>query len=144
TEGGYLFPNAKVVRIDTQPRGLWQGLRTADLHVQADARTAAGAIVARLQEKGIRRQGWRSSAAATRPAVTAENPAPKPYTPTSGTLDPRPVIKEPGAAVPKDWDVIVAGGHCFSFAMTHLRGRPAGKYHIPIDFGAIGSGLSAA
>ena len=23
TEGGYLFPNAKVVRIDTQPRGLW-------------------------------------------------------------------------------------------------------------------------
>src|SRR5215831_12105213 len=26
------------------------------------------------------------------------------------------------------------------FAMTHLRGRPAGKYHIPIDFGAIGSG----
>ena len=28
--------------------------------------------------------------------------------------------------------------------MTHLRGRPAGKYHIPIDFGAIGSGLPAA
>ena len=26
--------------------------------------------------------------------------------------------------------------------MTHLRGRPAGKYHIPIDFGAIGSGAS--
>jgi thiamine pyrophosphate-dependent acetolactate synthase large subunit-like protein len=46
--------------------------------------------------------------------------------------------------VPKDWDIIVAGGHCFSFAMTHLRSRPAGKYHIPIDFGAIGSGLPAA
>jgi acetolactate synthase-1/2/3 large subunit len=39
--------------------------------------------------------------------------------------------------VPKDWDIIVVGGHCFSFAMTHLHGRPAGKYHIPIDFGAI-------
>jgi hypothetical protein len=24
-EGGYRFPNAKVVRIDAQPRGLWQG-----------------------------------------------------------------------------------------------------------------------
>ena len=46
--------------------------------------------------------------------------------------------------MPKDWDIIVAGGHCFSFAMTHLRGRPAGKYHTPIDFGAIGSGLPAA
>ncbi len=28
--------------------------------------------------------------------------------------------------------------------MTHLRGRAAGKYHTPLDFGAIGSGLSAA
>jgi hypothetical protein len=39
----------------------------------------------------------------------------------------RPVVKELDVAVPKDWDIIVAGGHCFSFAMTHLRGRPAGK-----------------
>src|ERR1700732_155985 len=76
--------------------------------------------------------------------TTAENPDPKPYTPTPGTLDPRPVVKELDATVPKDWDIIVAGGHCFSFAMTHLRGRPAGKYHIQIDFGAIGSGLPAA
>jgi acetolactate synthase I/II/III large subunit len=144
TEGGYLFPNAKVVRIDTQPRGLWQGLKTADLHVQADARAAAEAIVARLREKDIRRQGWRSNEVASKIAAVAETPDPKPYTPTPGTLDPRPVVKELDAAIPKDWDVVVAGGHCFSFAMTHLRGRPAGKYHIPIDFGAIGSGLSAA
>jgi hypothetical protein len=62
---------------------------------------------------------------------------PKPYTSTAGTLDPRSVIKELNATVPKDWDVIVAAGDCFSFAMTHLRGRPAGKYHTLIDFGAL-------
>jgi thiamine pyrophosphate-dependent acetolactate synthase large subunit-like protein len=28
--------------------------------------------------------------------------------------------------------------------MTHLRGRPAGKCHIPIEFGAIDSDLPAA
>jgi acetolactate synthase I/II/III large subunit len=144
TEGGYLFPNARVVRIDTQPRGLWQGLKTADLHVQADARAAAEAIVTRLREKGVRRQGWRSNAVASKIAASLDTPDPKPYTPAPGTLDPRPVVKELDAAIPKDWDIIVAGGHCFSFAMTHLQGRPAGKYHIPIDFGAIGSGLSAA
>ncbi|MCC6719810.1 MAG: thiamine pyrophosphate-binding protein [Acetobacteraceae bacterium] len=144
TEGGYLFANAKVVRIDTQPRGLWQGLRTADLHVQADARAAADALVARLRERGVRRAGWRSNAVATRIAATAEHPDPKPYTPAPGTLDPRPVVKELDAAVPKDWDVIVAGGHCISIAITHMRGRPAERYHLPIDFGAIGSGLSAA
>ncbi len=144
TEGGYLFPNAKVVRIDTQPRGLWQGLKTADVHIQADARLAAEAIVARLRERRIRRPGWRSNEIASRIAATAETPDPKPYTPTPGTLDPRPVVKELDAAIPKDWDIVVAGGHCFSFSMTHLRGRPAGKYHTPLDFGAIGSGLSAA
>jgi thiamine pyrophosphate-dependent acetolactate synthase large subunit-like protein len=53
-------------------------------------------------------------------------------------------VQELDTAVPKDWDIVVAGGHCFSFAMTHLKGRPAGKYHTPLDFGAIGSGLSAA
>ena len=73
-----------------------------------------------------------------------ETPDSKPDTPTPGTLDPRPVVNELDAAIPKDWDIIVAGGHCFSFAITHLQGRPAGKYHVPIDFGAIGSGLSAA
>ena len=119
-------------------------MRTADLHVQADARAAAEAVAARLKEKAIRRRGSRSNEVASKIAATAETPDPKPYTPTPGTLDPRLVIKELDAAIPKDWDIIVAGGHCFSFAMTHLRGRPAGKYHIPIDFGAIGSGISAA
>ncbi len=144
TEGGYLFPNAKVVRIDIQPRGLWQGLKTADVHIQADARLAAETILARLRARRIRRPGWRSNEVACRIAATAETPDPKPYTPTAGTLDPRPVVKELDAAIPKDWDIVVAGGHCFSFSMTHLRGRPAGKYHTPLDFGAIGSGLSAA
>jgi thiamine pyrophosphate-dependent acetolactate synthase large subunit-like protein len=108
------------------------------------ANASAEVVVARPREKGIRRRGWRSKEVASKIAATAENPDPKPYTPTAGILDPRPVIKELDAAIPKDWDIIVAGGHCFSFAMTHLRGRPAGKYHIPIDFGAISSGLSAA
>ena len=144
TEGGYLFPTARVIRIDTQPKGLWQGLKTADLHVQADARATAEAVVARLREKGIHRRNWRSNEIASRIAAYAETPDPKPYTPSPGTLDPRPVVKELDAAVPKDWDIVVAGGHCFSFAMTHLRGRAAGKYHTPLDFGAIGSGISAA
>jgi thiamine pyrophosphate-dependent acetolactate synthase large subunit-like protein len=142
TEGGYLYPNAKVVQIDTSPRGLWQGLRTADLHIHADARATAEAIVRQLHERGIRRPGWRSNAVAAR--IAANVPDSKEFAVTPGTLDPRPVLRELDGAIPRDWDIIVAGGHCFSFAMTHLKGRPAGKYHVPIDFGAIGSGLSAA
>ena len=61
TEGGYLYPGARTVQIDTNPRGLWQGLRTADLHVRADAKAAAEAIVARLKARGISRTGFRSA-----------------------------------------------------------------------------------
>jgi acetolactate synthase-1/2/3 large subunit len=142
TEGGYLYPNAKVVQIDTNPRGLWQGLRTADLHLRADARAAAEALVRRLDEEGIRRPGWRSNEIAAR--IAADVPDGKEFAVTPGTLDPRRVVRELDAAIPKDWDIVVAGGHCFNFAITHLQGRAAGRYHIPIDFGAIGSGLSAA
>src|SRR5260370_38919721 len=88
TEGGYLFPNAKVVRIDTQPRGVWQGLRTADLHVQADAKAAAEALVSRLEERGITRRGWPSNAIATKIPPTAENPDPTPSTRTPGPTAP--------------------------------------------------------
>jgi acetolactate synthase-1/2/3 large subunit len=142
TEGGYLYPNAKVVQIDMNPRGLWQGVRTADLHLRADARAAAEALVRRLDEEGIRRPGWRSNEIAAR--IAADVPDGKEFAVTPGTLDPRRVVRELDAAIPKDWDIVVAGGHCFNFAITHLQGRAAGRYHIPIDFGAIGSGLSAA
>ena len=142
TEGGYLYPNAKVVQIDVNPRGLWQGLKTADLHIKADARATAEAITRRLVERGIRRPGWRSNAIAAQ--IAADVPDAKEFQVTPGTLDPRPVVRELDAAIPKDWDIVVAGGHCFGFGMTHLKGRAAGKYHTPLDFGAIGSGLSAA
>ena len=135
-------PRPKSSRVDINPRGLWQGLRTADLHIRADARATAEAVDppaarARYPPPGLAQQCGRR-AHSRRPAPTQE------FAVTPGTLDPRPVLSEIDDDVPKDWDVIVAGGHCFSFTMTHLKGRPGGKYHIPIDFGAIGSGLSAA
>jgi acetolactate synthase-1/2/3 large subunit len=102
-----------------------QPVRTPDALHRTDAKAAAEVIVSRLKEQGISRRGWRSNEIAAKIATTAENPDAKPYTPTPGTLDPRPVVKELDAAVPKDWDIIVAGGHCFSFAMTHLRDRSA-------------------
>src|SRR5439155_20269187 len=124
-------------------RGTRQGSRPADLPVLYNVKDADEPLVSRLMDRDRRRRGRRSNEIPAKIATTAENPDPKPYTPTPGTLDPRPVIKELDAAVPKDWDIVVAGGHCFSFAMTPLRGRLADKYHIPNDFGRIGSGLPA-
>ena len=142
TEGGYLYPGARTVQIDTNPRGLWQGLRTADLHVRADAKAAAEAIVARLKARGISRSGFRSADMAKQ--IAGDSPDTKEFQVQPNTVDPRKAIVELDQAIPKDWDIVVGGGHYFSIAMTHMKGRPADKYHVVNEFGAIGSGLPAA
>jgi acetolactate synthase I/II/III large subunit len=142
TESGYLYPGARAVQIDTNPRGLWQGLRTADLHISADARAAAEAVTARLRERGVERSGFRSREMAR--LIAEDVPDRKAFPVAPGTVDPREAIRELDAAVPKDWDVVIGAGHYFGIALTHLRGRAAEKYHVIADFGAIGSGLPAA
>ena len=142
TESGYLYPNAQTVQIDISPRGLWQGLRTADLHIRADARAAAEAVTAAMQAKGVSRPGRRTPALAA--AIAADEPDRKEFAIAPGSVDPRKAILELDAAIPKDWDVVIGGGHYFGIAMTHLRGRAAERYHVVSDFGAIGNGLPAA
>ncbi len=142
TEGGYLYPGAQVVHIDLNPRGLWQGLRTADVHVRADARAAAEAITARMDQRGVRRDGFRSAEMARQ--IAADVPDAKQYPVQPNTLDPRKAMLELDRVIPKDWDIVVGGGHYFSIAMTHLRGRAPERFHVVNDFGAIGSGLPAA
>jgi acetolactate synthase I/II/III large subunit len=142
TEGGYLYPGAQVVQIDTNPRGLWQGLKTADLHIRADARATAQAIVEALRRNSISKTGYRIPEIAA--AVAADHPDARTYPVQDGMVDQRRAIEELDKTIPKDWDIVVGGGHYFSIAMTHLKGRPAEKYHVINDFGAIGSGLAAA
>jgi thiamine pyrophosphate-dependent acetolactate synthase large subunit-like protein len=142
TEGGYLYPGARTIQIDTNPRGLWQGLRTADLHVRADARAAAEAIVKRMAERGVRRTGFRTTEMAK--LIAGDSPDSKEYPVQPNTVDPRKAVVELDQAVPKDWDVVVGAGHYFSMVMTFMKGRPAERYHVVNDFGAIGSALPAA
>lgn len=142
TEGGYLYPGARTVQIDVNPRGLWQGLRTADLHVRADAKAAAEAILNRMEQRGIKKTGFRTSEMAR--LIAGDSPDRKEYVPQPNTLDPRKMVVELDQVVPKDWEVVVGAGHYFSMVMTFMKGRPAERYHVVNDFGAIGSALPAA
>ena len=141
TEAGYLYPNARVVQIDTNPRGLWQGLRVADLHVRADAKATADAILAKLRERRISAPGLRTPALAQR--IANEVADPKEYPVAPNTVDPRTALLELDRAVPRDWDIVVGNGHFTNFVLTHMRGRVAERWHVINDFGAIGSGLGA-
>jgi thiamine pyrophosphate-dependent acetolactate synthase large subunit-like protein len=142
TESGYLFPGARVVQVDTNPRGLWQGLRTADLHIRADARATAEAILNRLQQRNIKSNGFRTDE--IRQGIASDHPDRKEYSVQANLLDPRRAMEELDRTIPKDWDIVVGGGHYLSIAMTHLKNRAADKYHVFVDFGSIGSALAAA
>jgi len=142
TEGGYLYPGARTVQIDVNPRGLWQGLRTADLHVRADAKAAAEAILNRMKQRGIKKTGFRTNAMAK--LIAGHTPDAKEFPVQPNTVDPRKTVLELDDAIPKDWEIVVGAGHYFSMVMTHMKGRPAERYHVVNDFGAIGSALPAA
>lgn len=86
--------------------------------------------------------GFRSAEMAA--AIAADEPDRKAFEIEPGTVDPRKAIQELGRTVPKDWGVVIGGEHHFGIALTYLRGRPANKYHVITDFGAIGSGLPGA
>jgi thiamine pyrophosphate-dependent acetolactate synthase large subunit-like protein len=144
TEAGYLYPNAKGVQIDLNPRGLYQGLRIADLHVRADAKAAAEAVLAKLEERGYSSSGARTPMLAKQIAATAARPDPKEYLVAPGTVDPRAAMLELDRTVPKDWTVVSGGAHFAGIAVTHMHGRRAENVHVVNDFGAIGSAFPTA
>ena len=144
TEAGYLYPNAQVAQIDLDPRGLHQGLRTADVHVHADAKAAAAALSAELSARGSAAAGARSPLLAGRIAAARARPDGREYPVAPGTVDPRTAILELDLVVPKDWDIVSGGAHFCGTAITHLKGRAAERYHVINDFGAIGSAFPTA
>jgi thiamine pyrophosphate-dependent acetolactate synthase large subunit-like protein len=144
TESGYLYPNAQVVQIDANPRGLHQGLRIADLYVKADAKAACEAILAELERRGISGKGARTPELAEKLVPSVTRPDQKPYNIQPGQVDPREALFELDRVVPKDWEIVVGSSHFFSTTLTHLRGRLPLRFHIINNFGAIGSAFSAA
>ena len=144
TEAGYLYPNAKTVQVDLNPRGLYQGLRIADLHIKADARATAEAVLAKLEQRGFSSAGARTPMLAKQIAATAARPDSKEFLVAPGTVDPRPAMLELDAAIPKDWTVVSGGAHFAGIVVTHMYGRHAEHVHVVNDFGAIGSAFPIA
>ena len=142
TEQGYLFPNAKVVQVDISPRGFWQGLRVADLHVRGDAKATATAIGDALRGRGPAREGFRTREVGAK--IAAFTPDARPFPIEAGTFDPRAAVMELDRVIPPDWDIVVGCAHFFNFVVTHMRGRAAERWFIAHAFGAIGQGLPTA
>jgi thiamine pyrophosphate-dependent acetolactate synthase large subunit-like protein len=143
--GGHYFANAFKIQVDDAPRGLRDGQKAADIYVRSDALVGVETILAGLDKKlGV----GKPTAAAIRSKELAHRIATEPadsmpFEIAAGLMDPREVIRAMDAVVPKDWDIVVGGGHQAYFN-TQMRGRPAERYTTIREFGAVGNGLSYA
>lgn len=140
-DGGSMFPKAEIVQIDLEPVGLHAGVKTADLHLAADAKLAAKAAIEALRRRGATRARIRSAELARQIREEAADGATFPIEP--GVLDPRAAIAELDRVIPKDYDCVSGSGHQ-SYFHTTMRGRSSERYHVFREFGAIGNGLSLA
>src|SRR4029079_3115701 len=119
--------------------------RAADLYIKADARVGTEALLAGLDRKlgagkptaATIRSKERAHRISTEPADSEH------FDIEPGVLDPRAVVEAVDKVVPKDWDVVVGGGHQAYFP-AQMRGRPAERYTTVREFGAVGKGLSYA
>ena len=138
SDGGALWPNARVLQIDLDPVAVSQGRIAADAHLRADARLGAEALA---QAIPARPAAWRSDALAARIRSAAVDGAAFP--PAPGLHDPRDVVAALEAALPPDWQMVNSSGHC-SFYFAHMPSRPWERFLTIREFGAIGNGISFA
>jgi thiamine pyrophosphate-dependent acetolactate synthase large subunit-like protein len=143
--GGHFWGKALKIQLDDAPRGLRDGQKAADIYLKADALVGVEALIAGLDKQ----LGTGKPTAATIRSkelahrIATEPADAMPFEPEPGVLDPREVVRAIDAVVPKDWDVVVGGGHQAYFP-AQMRGRPAERYTTVREFGAVGNGLSYA
>src|SRR5215470_13886323 len=143
--GGHFWTKAIKIQLDDAPRGLRDGQKAADIYVRSDALVGIEAILAGLDRK---LGAGKPTAASIRSKELAHRIATEPadsmaFDIEPGVLDPREAIRAIDAVVPKDWDIVVGGGHQAYFN-AQMRGRPAERYTTVREFGAVGNGLSYA
>ena len=141
---GRLYPNAKILHIDTHPIIYQQVRVAAHHHLCADAKIGVDAIVNALGDiKGCSSGSheWRDELAAQQKA--AEYPDALPFQVAPDVIDPRQMIKALDQKLPKDWFMVNSSGHC-SYYAAHMTGRSADAFLTIREFGAIGNGLSYA
>ena len=137
TEGGLLFPSARVARVDVQepPQiGVLPGR-----FVRGDARKTAAAINASLERRHARSNGYRT--AQTRSVLAW--PAP-PLERSGDGLDPRLLMRQLSAALPRGSRLTCGAGHFFGFVGMYLALTDDSDIQFSSQFGAVGQTLPLA
>ncbi|MEM8802508.1 MAG: thiamine pyrophosphate-binding protein [Pseudomonadota bacterium] len=137
-DGGKLWPDAKLLQIDTAPVTISQGRIAANYHVLADARLGVEALTEKVRPKS---NAWRTPHLAQQISEAPADGATFPQDPDGH--DPREVVAQLEAALPLDWETVNSSGHC-SYFFAQMPSRPQSRFLTIREFGAIGNGIAFA
>lgn len=138
SDGGKLWPNARVLQIDVDPVAVSQGRVAADAHLRSDARLGVEALSKAVAPKPAE---WRTAELAER--IATEPADATRFAAVPGLHDPRDVVSALEAALPPDWEMVNSSGHC-SYFFAQMPSRPQSRFLTIREFGAIGNGISFA
>jgi acetolactate synthase I/II/III large subunit len=136
TEGGLLFANAEVARIDILPAPDEIGILPG-FYLRGDAKLTAGLVSDELEKQNVKKTGYRS-------AKTLEVLSQKLRVPNenaSDGLDPRALMVNLSRSLPDNTQVTCGVGHFWSFPVMYLALPPGSHMRFSYAFGTIGSAL---
>ncbi len=140
-EGGYLFPQGKIIHIDAEPCVVMGNGRAADCYVQGDAAVTVQMIDDLLAKENFAQEGYRT--AAVRKALLGADRDPAEYDIEAGTVDPREACRVVDEHLPAEVGVAIGLGHAFAFpVMVMNKPRPFQIYSN--GFGSIGQTFATA
>lgn len=138
SDGGTLWPNARVAQVSEEPQGIFQGRVVAQTLVQGDAGLTVSELIPLVDEKPVLRRSERLLREIEETPIDSQTTVD-----VAGGIHPFDAVAILDQQIPKDWQLVNSSGHC-SYFFSHMKTRPFKNFLTIREFGAIGNGISFA
>jgi thiamine pyrophosphate-dependent acetolactate synthase large subunit-like protein len=140
--GGLFSPSAKIVQVDLDEEAIG-ALHRVDVGVVGDAAQAAWAIVGELDQRDVRREGFRSKALAREIATQRWRDEPYEDRGTADYIDPRTLTIALDDLLPMERTVATDSGHFLGYPSMYLAVPDQHGFVFPQAFQSVGLGLAS-
>jgi len=137
-----LFPKAMIIQVDTDP-GAFGRFLDIEIGIQADCKLTAQALVAELERRTHRAEGFRSDTVRESISNYRASDEVKDKS-TLELIDPKSLMIELDRILPNDRILCADGGQQARFAIRYIHVEQSRNFIQACDAGAIGLGIGTA